>query len=232
MSSLKPVVLLIEDELQIRHFVRVALENSGWLVYEAGTLHRGTIDAASRKPDLIILDLGLPDGDGQQFIRTFRTWSQVPVIVLSARCTELSKIDALDNGADDYLTKPFAVGELLARVRSAMRRHQQQGVDPLGLTRFGDVQIDRTTRIVTKAGIPVHLTPIEYRLLTILAMYGGQVVTTSQLMREVWGPSHQESSHYLRIYIGHLRQKLEVDPTQPRYFVTETGVGYRLLVSP
>ena len=231
MSNPGPLVLLIEDEQQIRRFVRAALEQEGWQVCESATLQRGQIDAASHTPELVILDLGLPDGDGQEFIRAFRTWSQVPIIVLSARTAEQEKIDALDHGADDYLTKPFSVGELLARVRSAMRRRQQQGADPDGLTQFGEVRIDRTARLVTRAGVPVHLTPTEYRLLTILVMNAGRAVTTPQLMREVWGPGHQESSHYLRIYMGHLRQKLEVDPTQPRHFITETGIGYRLLLT-
>jgi len=188
------------------------------------------IDAGTRKPSLVILDLGLPDGDGVDFIIDVRKWSSVPIIVLSARTKEADKIRALDAGADDYLTKPFGVGELLARVRSALRRLRQPGVDSQEIIQFGDVRLDLKARLVTKAGQLVHLTPTEYRLLTALAMNAGRVVTNPQLLRGVWGPTHAESSHYLRIYMGHLRQKLEDDPAQPRFLLTETGIGYRLLL--
>lgn len=230
MTNPIPVALLVEDEPQIRRFVRTSLEGEGWQIVEADTMKRGLIDAGTRKPDLIVLDLGLPDGDGVDFIVDLRKWSTVPIIVLSARAYEADKIEALDAGADDYLTKPFGVGELLARVRSALRRVRQVGGNTLGVVQFGDVKVDLKARLVTKAGELVHLTPTEYRLLVVLAANAGRVVTTPQLLREVWGPSHAESSHYLRIYMGHLRQKLEDDPAQPRHLLTETGIGYRLLL--
>lgn len=230
MTESVPVALLVEDEPQIRRFVRAALEEEGWQVFESETLKRGLIDAGTRKPSLIILDLGLPDGDGVDFITDVRKWSAVPIIVLSARTNEDDKIKALDAGADDYLTKPFGVGELLARVRSALRRLRQLGTKVSEVIQFGDVKVDLKARLVTKANQIVHLTPTEYRLLAVLATNVGRVVTNPQLLREVWGPSHSESSHYLRIYMGHLRQKLENDPAQPRFLLTETAVGYRLLL--
>lgn len=228
MTESIPITLLVEDEPQIRRFVRTALVEEGWQVYESETMKRGLIDAGTRKPDLIILDLGLPDGDGLDFIVDVRDWSTVPIIVLSARTNEADKIRALDAGADDYLTKPFGVGELLARVRSAVRRLRQPNVNLHGLIQFGDIKVDIKARLVTKANQVVHLTPTEYRLLMVLVTNAGRVVTNPQLLREVWGPSHSESSHYLRVYMGHLRQKLEDDPAQPRYLLTETAVGYRL----
>jgi two-component system KDP operon response regulator KdpE len=228
MSDAAPVALLIEDERQIRRFVRTAMESEGWHVVEAETMRQGLIDAGTRKPDLVVLDLGLPDGDGVDFIRDFRGWSTVPVIVLSARVEEHDKIEALDAGADDYLAKPFGVGELLARVRAALRR---RNAGPPGsgsaVFRFGDVEVDQANRIVRRAGQPVHLTPIEYRLLTLLIANAGKVLTHRHLLREVWGPSFVESNHYVRIYVGHLRQKLEADAAQPVHLLTETGVGYR-----
>lgn len=226
-----PTALLVEDEPQIRRFVRGALEDEGWQVFEAETMKRGLIDAGTRRPNLIILDLGLPDGDGVGFIADLRKWSNSPVIVLSARTNESEKIRALDAGADDYLTKPFGIGELLARTRSALRRIRQAGTGPARAVQFGDVCIDLEARMVAKANQPVHLTPTEYRLLAVLAVNAGRVVTNPHLLREVWGPSHAESGHYLRIYMGHLRQKLEDDSAQPKYLLTETAVGYRLLVS-
>lgn len=229
MSESVPVALLVEDEPQIRRFVRAAMEEEGWQVFEAETMKRGLIDAGTRKPNLIILDLGLPDGDGMNFIADIRAWSQVPIIVLSARISEGDKIRALDAGADDYLIKPFGVGELLARVRSTIRRHRRGDGDAQGSFTFGDIKVDLNARLVTKANQMVHLTPTEYRLLSVLVANAGRVVTNPQLLREVWGPSHSESGHYLRIYMGHLRQKLEDDPAQPRYLLTETAVGYRLL---
>ena len=234
MSS--PVVVVIEDEPHIRRFVRAALEAEGWQVHEADTAKKGLTEAGTRKPDLLVLDLGLPDGSGLDVIRDVRGWSGVPIIVLSARSDEADKIAALDAGADDYLTKPFGVGELLARVRANLRRPRaatgegagQEDADPV--FRFGEVAVDRHARIVRVSGAEVHLTPIEYRLLSVLMANAGRVLTHRQLLKEVWGPSHAEQSHYLRIYMGHLRQKLEPDPTQPVHLLTETAVGYRLLV--
>ena len=231
-SGIKPTALLIEDEPQIRRFVRLALEEEGWHVQEAATMNRGLIEAGTRKPDLVVLDLGLPDGDGIDLIADLRTWSPVPVIVLSARTDEEQKIRALDAGADDYLTKPFGVGELLARVRAMLRRRRSPGQDPGGVVRFGDVQVDQQARLVTRGGQTVRLTPTEYRLLSVLVNNAGRVVTAPQLLREVWGPSNAENGHYVRIYMGHLRQKLEHDPAQPVHLLTETGVGYRLLLAP
>ncbi|MBC7547144.1 MAG: two-component system response regulator KdpE [Polaromonas sp.] len=227
-----PTVVVIEDEPHIRRFVRTALEAEGWLVHEADTAQKGLTEAGTRKPDLLVLDLGLPDGNGLDVIRDVRGWSAVPIIVLSARSDEADKIAALDAGADDYLTKPFGVGELLARVRANLRRARAaapEDADPV--FHFGDVEVDRTARLVRRAGAEVHLTPIEYRLLSVLMANAGRVLTHRQLLREVWGPSHAEQSHYLRIYMGHLRQKLEADPTQPRHLLTETAVGYRLWVT-
>ncbi len=228
MSESTPIALLVEDEPQIRRFVRMALDAEGWQVHEAESMRRGLIDAGTRKPDLIILDLGLPDGDGIDFIADVRKWSSVPIIVLSARMSETDKVQALDAGADDYLTKPFGVAELLARVRATLRRQRQPQVDVDGMVQFGDVKVDIKNRQVHKNGQAVHLTPTEYRLLSVLVTNAGRVVTNPQLLREVWGPSNSENGHYLRIYMGHLRQKLEDDPAQPKYLQTETAVGYRL----
>ena len=230
MSEPTPLALLVEDEPQIRRFVRMALEAEGWNVAESVSMQRGLIDAGTRKPDLIILDLGLPDGDGKDFISDVRRWSAVPIVVLSARTGETEKIAALDAGADDYLTKPFGVGELLARVRATLRRQRAAPPEGDGVIRFGDVSVDIARRQVEREGRPVHLTPTEYRLLAALVANAGRMVSNPQLLREVWGPSNSENGHYLRIYMGHLRQKLEADPTQPRYLLTETGVGYRLLL--
>ena len=232
MSASAPTALLVEDEPQIRRFVRTAMEAEHWHVVEADTLKQGLIDAGTRKPDLVILDLGLPDGNGIDFIRGFRGWSSVPVIVLSARVNETDKIAALDAGADDYLTKPFGVGELLARVRAMRRRQTARGGGEDAVFRFDDVEVDQANRVVRKAGAIQHLTPIEYRLLTVLIANAGKVLTHRHLLREVWGPSFVESSHYVRVYVAHLRQKLEADPTQPRHILTETGVGYRFQVEP
>jgi len=227
-SAPAPVALLVEDEPQIRRFVRTALEAEGWIVHEAGTVREGVTAAGNRKPDLAILDLGLPDGDGTEFLRAVRTWSAMPVIVLSARGEERDKVVALDAGADDYLTKPFGVAELLARVRAALRRRNQPAGDPASVVRFGDVEIDPVARVVKRRGTEVHLTPVEYRLLQVLVANAGKVLTQRFILREVWGPSHVDHGHYVRVYMGHLRRKLEEDPARPRHLLTETAVGYRL----
>lgn len=227
MNMPSPLVLVVEDEMQIRRFVRAALEGEGCRVAEAASMAQGLIDAGMRQPDLIILDLGLPDGDGEHFVQDLRAWSNLPVLILSARSTESDKIGVLDAGADDYLTKPFAVGELLARVRALLRRGKLGSTGGSPVVRFGEVEIDLTRRQILRQGTAVHLTPIEYRLLCVMLANAGKVMTHRHLLRDVWGPSYVESNHYLRIYVGHLRQKLEQDPTQPRHFLTETGVGYR-----
>jgi len=231
MAEPLPVAILVEDERQIRRFVRTALEAEGWSVHETDTLRQGLTDAGTRQPELIILDLGMPDGDGMEFLRDLRGWSNVPVIVLSARVGEQDKIGALDAGADDYLTKPFGVGELLARVRAATRRRRDAGAGLGSVFEFGEVKVDLSLRTVHKGAVLVHLTPIEYRLLTLLVANCGKVLTHRQILREVWGPSHTEDGHYVRVYMGHLRQKLEDDPTQPKHILTETAVGYRLVQS-
>lgn len=224
-------VLIIEDEKGIRRLLRTALEGDSVRVFEAEDLARGLVEAATRKPDLVILDLGLPDGDGITFVQEFRQWSSVPVLVLSARDSEHDKIAALDAGADDYMTKPFGVGELQARLRVLMRRYPgSEKNDPV--YEFGDICVDIAGRQVRKSGEEVHLTPIEFRLLTILIGHSGKVLTQRQLLNEVWGPNAVEHAHYLRIYMGHLRQKLETDPARPLHFITETGIGYRFVSIP
>lgn len=224
-----PIAVVVEDDPQIRRFVRGALEGAGWIVHETGTLKQGIVEAGTRKPDLVVVDLGLPDGDGVDLIRDVRAWSSVPIVVLSARADEHDKVDALDAGADDYLTKPFGVGELLARVRANTRRPRAGEAEEAGVFRFGDIEVDRRARMVRRSGEDVHLTPIEYRLLSVLISNVGRVLTHRQLLREVWGPSHAEQSHYVRIYMGHLRNKLEAEPARPKHLLTETAVGYRLV---
>ncbi len=220
-------VLMIEDEPEIRRFVRMALESEGLEVYEAATLARGLIDAATRRPELVVLDLGLPDGDGLDFIREFRGWSQSPVLVLSAREGEERKVQALDAGADDYLVKPFGVAELLARVRVQLRRRASASdADPV--LRFGDIAVDRALRTVRRGAEELHLTPIEYRLLQELATAPGRVLTHQHLLKAVWGPGHAEDVHYVRVHMANLRKKIEADPNRPQWLVTEAGVGYRL----
>jgi two-component system, OmpR family, KDP operon response regulator KdpE len=230
-ADLKPTALLVEDEKQIRRFVRTALEELGWAVHEAETLAAGLSAASTRQPALIILDLGLPDGDGMDFLRDLRTWSEVPVIVLSARVSEEDKVKALDAGADDYLAKPFGLAELLARVRAASRRRKNKEELP-AIFEFGEVTVDKNLRTVKKSGADVHLTPIEYRLLCLLAANEGKVLTHRQLLTEIWGPNRAKDGHYLRVYMGHLRQKLEEDPARPRHILTEPAVGYRLVRTP
>jgi two-component system KDP operon response regulator KdpE len=223
-------VLVVEDEQAIRRFVRAALEGEGCRVHEADTVRRGLLEAGTRKPDLVILDLGLPDGDGVDFIRDLRAWSSTPVLVLSARIEEYDKVAALDAGADDYLVKPFGVAELLARVRAVCRRYAREPGGAAVVT-FGEVSVDLERRQVARDDQPVHVTPIEFRLLATLITKPGKVLTHRQLLQEVWGPAYVERSHYLRIHMGHLRQKLEADPTRPRHLLTETGVGYRFCPS-
>jgi len=224
------VVLVVEDDAQIRRFVRSALESEGATVHESETAERGLIDAATRRPDLLVLDLGLPDRDGLEVIRELRTWSAAPVLVLSARSDERDRVTALDAGADDYLTKPFGVPELLARIRALRRRVVKSMEQATPEIRFGDVVLDLARREVTRAGAAVHLTPIEFRLLALLARNAGRVLTQRHLLREVWGPTHIEDGHYLRVFVANLRKKLEPDPLRPIYLRTETGVGYRLVV--
>ena len=224
-----PIALLVEDESEIRRFLRTALEAEGWSVRESATMREGLADAGTEKPDLVILDLGLPDGDGGTFIRQVREWSGMPIVVLSARADEQDKVEALDAGADDYLTKPFGVPELLARVRAALRRRNAPADGGLGVFRFGDVEVDQGSRTVRRRGEIVHLTPVEYRLLQLLIANTGKVLTHRHILREVWGPSHVEHNHYVRVYMGHLRQKLEADAARPRHLLTETAVGYRLV---
>ena len=228
-KSAVATVLLVEDEQDIRRFVCTALHSDNYGVIEAGTITDGLVKADNNKPDLVILDLGLPDGDGVQFVRDFRHWSQVPVLVLSARSSEKEKIAALDAGADDYLTKPFAVGELLARMRALLRRGQQLQSATDAHFSFSDVAVDLARRTVSRAGEPVHLTPTEYRLLVMLLTHAGKVLTHRHLLREIWGSGQTDNSHYLRVYVGHLRQKLEKDPAQPKHILTETAVGYRFV---
>ena len=219
-------VIVVEDEPQIRRFVCDALRREGCASIEAATARQGLDEVARGAPDLVILDLGLPDMNGIEFIRDMRSWSPVPILILSARSAERDKISALDTGADDYLCKPFGVGELLARVRALLRRHWQAG-EASPHHQFGDVEVDLSRRIVSRGGVEIHLTQIEYRLLAVLLANNGKVLTHRHLIREVWGPGHSEQSHYLRIYVGRLPQKPELDATQPQYLLTESGVGYR-----
>jgi two-component system KDP operon response regulator KdpE len=229
MSTAGSQILIVEDEAHIRRFVRLALEAEGHTVHEAESYQRGLIEAGTRRPDLAVLDLGLPDGDGVDLIRELRQWSTMPVIVLSARSAEASKIAALDAGADDYLVKPFGAGELGARVRAQLRRHQQQTPGGAPQIVFGDVHIDLVRRVVERAGEALHLTPIEYKLLTHLASQPDRVITHAQLLKAVWGPGHLEDSHYVRVHMANLRKKIEAQPSMPRHLVTETGVGYRFV---
>jgi two-component system KDP operon response regulator KdpE len=227
-STAGPIVLLIEDEPQIRRFLRAALSSHGYTPVEASTAEEGLRQATTRPPALIILDLGLPDLDGLEVTRRVREWSETPIIVLSARGQESDKIAALDAGADDYLTKPFSVGELLARMRVALRHTAATQEPEAPVFQVGDLRVDLARRQVFVQETEVHLTPIEYRLLSVLVGHAGKVVTHKQLLKEVWGLAYQAESHYLRVYMGQLRRKLEADPARPRYLTTEPGVGYRL----
>jgi two-component system KDP operon response regulator KdpE len=223
-----PVIVLIEDAPQIRRFLRATLTGQGYRLFEAGTAADGLVEVASRQPDVVIIDLGLPDLDGLEVIRRLREWSKVPVIVLSARGQERDKVGALDAGADDYVSKPFSAGELLARLRVALRHAAGAAHEESAAFTVGELQVDLLRRHVTVAGSEVRLTPIEYKLLATLVRYAGRVVTHQQLLREVWGPTHDDQSHYVRVYMAHLRHKIEAEPARPRYLLTEPGVGYRL----
>jgi len=219
-ATAPPLVLVVDDEPPIRRFLRVALEAQGYRVVEAATAQEAIAQAATRAPDLVLLDLGLPDLDGFEVVRRLREWSAMPVVVLSARGREDDKIRALDAGADDYVTKPFATGELLARMRAALRR-RARGDDDAAVVECGELRIDLGRRQVTVAGAEVRLTPIEYRLLVALARHAGRV------LREVWGPGYTTQHHYLRVYMAQLRHKIEREPSRPRWLLTEPGVGYR-----
>jgi two-component system KDP operon response regulator KdpE len=226
----KPVILIVEDETDIRRFVRISLEKEGMAVFEAKTAEQGRIDAATRKPNLAIIDLGLPDGDGKTMIRDVRSWSTLPIVVLSAREQESEKVEALDAGADDYLVKPFGVPELLARVRAQLRRSNivSGSNSPSSRTRFGNVRVNFATHEVKRDNVEVHLTPNEFRLLAALIRGNGRVLTHRQLLLDVWGPGCTEHTHYVRVCMAQLRQKLEENPSHPKYLITELQVGYRL----
>jgi two-component system KDP operon response regulator KdpE len=228
-DRISPLVLLIEDEPQMRRFLRAALESHDYRLVEAGTAKEGVAQAAGRNPDVILLDLGLPDGDGLDLARQVRGWSSVPIIVISARGREQDKVAALDLGADDYLTKPFGVDELLARIRVALRHANQPAggsTDPV--FQAGDLKVDLAGRQVFRGDTEVHVTPTEYKLLTVLIRHAGKLLTHRQLLTEVWGSNFASQTHYLRVYMMQLRQKIEQDPTRPRLLITEPGVGYRL----
>lgn len=223
-------ILIVEDEANIRRFVGIALQDEGFQVFEADSVKRALIHAASRQPDLVIVDLGLPDGDGKQLISELRGWLSVPILVLSARDREEEKVAALDAGADDYLTKPFGVPEFIARIRAQLRRHGQTGtVAATSKVAFGDIEVDLATHEVWRHRQPVHLTPIEYRLLCAMIRGQSRVLTHRQLLLEVWGLDYVDRAHYLRVHMAHLRRKLEADPAQPQHFITELQVGYRLM---
>jgi two-component system KDP operon response regulator KdpE len=222
----KPVALVIDDEVQIRRLLRVVLESADYQVYEAETAAQGLTDAATRRPDVILLDLGLPDLDGVNVLRRLREWSQVPVIVLSVRDDEEGKVAALDAGADDYVTKPFSSAELLARLRAAQRKTRPE--EEISVFKSGDLIVDLTARVVTRAGHEVKLTATEYALLRFFVRHAGRVLTHRQILREIWGPKSEEHRQYLRVYVTHLRQKIERDPAAPELVKTEPGIGYRL----
>ena len=235
MTDLPTHILIVEDEADIRRFVRLTLESEGRTVHEATTLQRGLIEAGTRRPDLVVLDLGLPDGDGVDLIRDLRTWSAMPIIVLSARSAEASKIAALDAGADDYLVKPFGSGELMARVRAQLRRSQRpSGAEATPVIQFGDITVDLARRTVERrtgehGSEALHLTPIEYKLLTYLASQPDRVITHAQLLKAVWGPGHAEDTHYVRVHMANLRKKVEDNASMPRHLRTEAGIGYRFV---
>ena len=228
MNAPPPLVLVVEDEPPMRKFLRAALTAQGYRVLEAESAKGAIIAATTHNPEVILLDLGLPDGDGLDLARQIREWSGVPIIVISARGREDDKVAALDLGADDYLTKPFGVSELLARIRVALRHAVQSASPEASVLDVGPLHLDMARRAVLVAGEEVHLTPIEYRLLTLLARNAGKVLTHRQLLTEVWGPSYAGETHYLRVFMAQLRRKVEPDPARPRIFLTEPGVGYRM----
>ena len=227
-------ILLVEDQQDIQKFIRDALHAQDIRVLAASSIREALHEASNTQADMAILDLGLPDGDGLALIENLRSWSQLPILVLSARSDEREKIKALDAGADDYLTKPFSIGELQARIRALLRRHAANHTNESPMVYFGDealnISVNRAQREVLRNGEPVHLTTIEYQLLCIFLANAGKVMTHRHLLREIWGGTYTDNAHYLRIYVGHLRKKLELDPTQPRHFLTETGVGYRFVL--
>ena len=239
MTDLPTHILIVEDEADIRRFVRLTLETEGHTVHEAATLQRGLIEAGTRRPDLVVLDLGLPDGDGVDLIRDLRTWSAMPIIVLSARSAEASKIAALDAGADDYLVKPFGSGELMARVRAQLRRSQRaSSPEAIPVIQFGAITVDLARRTVERrtqsngegdGSEALHLTPSEYKLLTYLASQPDRVITHAQLLKAVWGPGHAEDTHYVRVHMANLRKKVEDNASMPRHLRTEAGIGYRFV---
>jgi two-component system KDP operon response regulator KdpE len=228
MSGPPPTVLLVEDDAQIRRFLRAVVPAHGFELIEAASADLGLAQAAMRTPEVVLLDLGLPDLDGLEFIRRLREWSAIPIVVISARGLERDKVAALDAGADDYLTKPFGVDELLARLRVALRRAASAGPAAGPIFTAGELSVDLAARVVRRAGREVHLTPTEFKLLSLLVRHAGRVVTHRQLLLEVWGPGSVESAHYLRVQMYGLRHKLEEVPARPRYLLTEPGVGYRL----
>ena len=231
MTDVAPVVLVVEDEAQMRTFVRIALESNGFQMLEAPTAAEGIRQARAYSPDVVLLDLGLPDGDGSSVTKRIREYSTVPILVISARGHEESKVRALDDGADDYLTKPFGAAELMARIRVALRKVASR--DTQAIVRIGqDIVVDLARRTVTVRGDEVHLTPIEYKLLATLVRHAGNVQTHHQLLEQVWGPGHDHQMQYLRVYMTQLRHKLEKQPARPQYLLTETGIGYRLRADP
>jgi two-component system KDP operon response regulator KdpE len=231
MTAGKPLLLVVDDEAQMRRFLRASLESHGYSVLEAANALEATQLATSHKPELILLDLGLPDGDGIELTRKFREWTKVPIIVISARGQEDDKVAALDAGADDYLTKPFGIKELMARIRAA-RRHVQEAANAPTVFELQGLRVDFERREVTREGQPVHLTPIEYKLLTLFVRNIGKVLTHRQILKEVWGDGYAAQTHYVRVHMAELRKKIELDPAQPRFIVTEPGVGYRLHEQP
>ena len=228
MTTKLPSILVIEDDSQIRRFLKVGLENNDYSYLEALKGKEGLLEIATRNPDIVILDLGLPDMDGLDLLKELRGWSQVPVIVLTARDREQDKIQALDLGADDYLTKPFSTGELLARVRVALRHAQKMGQEAEPIFENGSLKIDLIVRQVFVAQREIHLTPIEYKLLTLLAKHAGKVLTQRQILKEIWGPNATDQGHYLRVHMHQLRHKIESNPARPKWLINEPGVGYRL----